>query len=354
MIILPRIYCTETLQKRDKMKRKLFHLPPAFTGIRLFCGTLVSTFFPGPSACDHLAFCLDINIITTAHPMETVGSTTASKRKRDDNDEGRAKAKRERKIEKKAARRAAEQNAEGTGAREQMSETEKAQYRADKKAWRAEQKAVSKQVKDDAAGTISAATNGESNMAKTAKDDGMFSKQGPHEAEQKSKKQRTTAAEMWMEPEERDVKPAAQADTVKSGDIATSKRDRKTPKQDSKERRQQRKDEQKEKSERNEKRNVQRELLAIPQDEVAKPAVSTTQAISISAQTTAPVTGTTTDIASKRKSTASRRKERNATEGKEVEYKSRKPEGRSAPWTISKTVGGRYIDADPCFTPDEQ
>jgi len=285
--------------------------------------------------------------------METVGSTTAFKRKRDDNDEGRAKAKREKKIEKKAAKRAAEQN-EGTGAREQMSETEKAQYRADKKAWRAEQKAVSKQAKEEAVGTMSAGINGESSIGKTAKDEELFSKQGPHETEQKSKQQRTTAAEMWTKPEERDVKPAAQADTVKSGDIATSKRDRKIPKQDSKERRQQKKDEQKEKSERSEKRNAQRELLAIPQDEVAKPAVSTTQAISISAQNTAPVSGTTTEIASKRKSTASRRKERNATEGKEVEYKSRKAEGRSAPWTISKTVGGRYIDAAPCFSPDEQ
>ena len=286
--------------------------------------------------------------------METVASTTASKRKRDDSDEGRAKAKREKKIEKRAAKRAAEQNVDGTGAREQMSETEKAQYRAEKKARRAEQKAASRQAKHEATGTISAATNGESSIVKTTKDEQLFSKQGPHEAQQKSKKQRTTAAEMWMEPEERDVKPAAQTDTVKSGDIATSKRDRRTPKQDSKERRQQKKDEQKEKSERNEKRNAQRELLAIPQDEVSKPAVSTTQAISISAQTTAPASGTTTEIASKRKSTASRRKERNATEGKEVEYKSRKPEGRSAPWTISKTVGGRYIDAAPCFSPDEQ
>jgi len=286
--------------------------------------------------------------------METVGSNTASKRKRDDNDEGRAKAKRERKIEKKAARRAAELNAEGTGAHEQMSETEKAQYRAEKKAWRAEQKAVTKQVKDEAAGVVSAIINGHSSMTKSVDEDKIFSKQGPHEAEQKPKKQRATAAEMWMESEERDAKPAAQADTAKSEDIVAKKGDKKIQKQDSKKRKQLKKDEQKEKLEKKEKRNAQRELLAIPQDDVAKPAASNMQAAGIFAQTTAPVAGSSTEIATKRKSTASRRKERNATDGKEVEYKSRKPEGRSAPWTISKTVGGRYIDANPCFTPDEQ
>lgn len=307
---------------------------------------------------------------TTARTMEPQGSSTASKRKRDDNDEGRHRAKKEKKAERRAAKRASEKTsgissnvveeqldvANGTEARENLSETGKAQDRAEKKAWRAEQKrAAARQAKDEAAGTVSAAMNGGSSMAETAAVDGTLPSQGlnQHQAQQKPKKQRTTATDMWMDPAGQEEMTPAHIDKVNHEVADARKRDSKTSKEDLKEQRQKKKDEQKEKIPKREKRNVQRELLAIPQDDIVKPNALSTQAIGTSVQTTAPTT-TTTEIAAKRKSTASRRKERNATEGKEVEYKSRKPEGRSAPWTISKTIGGRYIDANPCFTPDEQ
>jgi len=302
--------------------------------------------------------------------METQGSTTASKRKRDDNDEGRLRAKKEKKAERRAAKRAAEQTSgltsnavkgqldvsNGTGARKTMSETEKAQYRAEKKAWRAEQKrAATRQAEDEAAGTASAAADGDSGMAKAAVVDGRSPSPEliQHQAQQKHKKQRTPAADMWMESAGHEEVTPEHVDKVNHEDIDARKRASKTSQKDLKEQRQKKKDEQKEKVEKREKRNVQRELLAIPQEDIVKSTASNAQAAGISAQSTAPTTATT-EIATKRKSTASRRKERNATEGKEVEYESRKPEGRSAPWTISKTIGGRYIDADPCFTPDEQ